>query len=305
MNDAGHTKGRVLVTGATGFIGRDLVAWLAAEGWQVRAAARDPGAVVGGDGIEAVALGDLGQGVDWRALVEGVTHVVHLAGIAHATTRIPDATYHAVNAEAVRTLAVAARAAGVARVVMMSSVRAQCGPAVRGTLTEERAPAPVDAYGRSKLEGERLLATELGECATDWCVLRPVVVYGPGVKANFLALMKAISRGWPLPLASVRNARSLVYVGNLVDAILGCLGRDATFLVSDGAPVSTPGLCGEIGRALGRPARLFPFPTAWLPAKVAASLELDDSAIRRAHGWHPPFTLEQGLGETARWYRGR
>jgi nucleoside-diphosphate-sugar epimerase len=136
-------------------------------------------------------------------------------------------------------------------------------------------------------------------------VLRPPLVYGPAVKANFLALMRAIARGMPLPLAGIENRRSLIYVGNLCDAILACLGSaDKTYLVSDGAPVSTPQLCRAIGAALGRPARLFPVP--WLPGKaLTASLEVDDRAIRAELGWKPPFSFEEGLRLAAAWYRNR
>src|SRR5207248_9079285 len=119
-------------------------------------------------------------------------------------------------------------------------------------------------------------------------VLRPPLVYGPRVKANFLALMHAVNGGWPLPLASLENRRSLIFVGNLADAIIRCLEARGTFLVSDGPPISTAALCRELGAALGRPARLFAFPSRLLPRKLAASLEVDDSAIRAALGWQPP-----------------
>ena len=136
-------------------------------------------------------------------------------------------------------------------------------------------------------------------------------MYGPRVKANFRALLKAIDRGWPLPLASIDNRRSLVYVGNLVDAIICCLerqGQGRTYAVTAGAPVSTPELCREIGRAHAKPARLFPFPPALLGlvpglARLAQSQVADDAAIRAELGWRPPFSLEEGLRRTAAWYR--
>jgi nucleoside-diphosphate-sugar epimerase len=134
-------------------------------------------------------------------------------------------------------------------------------------------------------------------------------VYGPHVKANFLALMKPIGRGIPLPLASIQNRRSLVYVGNLADAILRCIadpravGR--TYLISDGMALSTPALCRAIGGALGRPARLFPFPPRLLPGPLSRSLEVDDRALRTELGWRAPFSLEEGLRATADWYRSR
>jgi nucleoside-diphosphate-sugar epimerase len=128
------------------------------------------------------------------------------------------------------------------------------------------------------------------------------------VRANFLALMRAIARGWPLPLASIQNRRSLVYVGNLCDAIAACLQAPAaagkTFYVTDGAAISTPALCRAIGVALGRPARLFAFPPALLPfEKLTGSLEVDDGDLRRSLGWRPPFSFQEGLGVTAAWYK--
>jgi hypothetical protein len=144
-------------------------------------------------------------------------------------------------------------------------------------------------------------------------ILRPPLVYGPGVKANFLALMRAIDRGWPLPFASVVNQRSLIYVGNLVDAIVRGLERGVvhkTYALSDGAPVSTPELCRAIARALGRPARLFAFPRALLAlvpraSRLVESQVVDDTAFRAELDWRPPFTLERGLRDTAEWYRAR
>ena len=141
-------------------------------------------------------------------------------------------------------------------------------------------------------------------------ILRPPLVYGPHVKANFLALMHAVARGWPLPFASIENRRSLVFVENLCDAILACLqsgnASGKTYVVSDGPPVSTPALCRAIGDALGRPARLFRFPPRLLPLdKLKGSLVVDDAALREELGWKPPFSFEEGLSATAAWYRNR
>lgn len=228
----------------------------------------------------------------------GAEAVVHLAAIAHR--RAPADEIHHVNVELTRKMGEAA-AAGGARLVFLSSVKVH-GEASALPFKEDSPFAPRDVYGVSKVRAEEALRAIPG---LRHAVLRPPLVYGPGVKANFLALMKAIARGIPLPLASIENRRSLVYLGNLVDAILSCLQRDGTFLVSDGAALSTPQLCRALGRALERPARLFAFPPALLPGKLAGSLEVDDSAIRGALGWRPPFSCEEGLHATARWYRGR
>ena len=161
---------------------------------------------------------------------------------------------------------------------------------------------PGDRYAESKLRAEDALRSIPG---LRLVILRPPLVYGPDVRANFLALMSAVARGVPLPLASVRNRRSLIYVGNLVDAVLRCLGRSGTFLLSDGPAPSVAGLCQALGAALGRPARLFPFPPRFLPRRLGASLEVDDSTARRVLGWQPPFSQADGLSATAAWYQGR
>lgn len=232
-------------------------------------------------------------GYELRASVEGCDAVVHLANIAH--TNASPADLHRVNVEGTIAQAKAAATAGARRFVHLSSIKAA---------------QPHDAYGRAKSIAEQALLQLEGLEAV---ILRPPLVYGPRVKANFLALMRAIDRGWPLPLASIENRRSLVYVGNLVDAILRCLAGPAqrrTYAVSDGAPVSTPELCRAIGRALGRPARLFPFPGALLRlapglAPLSQSQEADDRAIRAELGWRPPFSFDEGLRLTAQWYRAQ
>lgn len=254
---------RILVTGASGFIGGHLGPALAAAGHELRTS------------------------------IEGCDAVVHLANIAHAAASPRE--LQRVNVDGTIAQANAALAAGARRFVYLSSIKAA---------------RPVDAYGRAKAEAERGLLRIAG---LETVILRPPLVYGPRVKANFLSLMRAIDRGWPLPLASVHNRRSLIYVGNLVDAIERCLqgaARGKTYAVSDGAPVSTPELCRALGRALGRPARLWPFPPMLLRlapglARLAESLETDDREIRQELGWRPPFSAEEGLRLTAAWYRAR
>jgi nucleoside-diphosphate-sugar epimerase len=230
-------------------------------------------------------------GHELRASVDGCDAVVHLANIAH--TDASPAELHRVNVEGTIAQARAALAAGARRFIYLSSIKAA---------------QPVDAYGRAKSIAEQALLRLEG---LEPVILRPPLVYGPRVKANFLVLMRAIARGWPLPLASIENRRSLIYVGNLVDAILRFLeGRTGVFELSDGAPVSTPELCRAIGRVLDRPARLFPFPVALLrllpgASRLVESQVTDDSTIQAALGWRPPFTFEQGLKDTAEWYRAQ
>jgi nucleoside-diphosphate-sugar epimerase len=228
----------------------------------------------------------------------GSETVVHLAGIAHR--RASKWEYQEVNIALAERLARSAAAEG-AGFLFMSSVKVH-GEHSTEPRREASRIAPVGDYAESKARAEEALRAIPNLRLT---ILRPPLVYGPGVKANFLSLVRALARGWPLPLAAVENRRSLVYVGNLVDAIINCLNVPGTFLVSDGAPISTRQLCREIGDALGRPARLLPFPPALLPRKLVASLEVDDSLIRRTLNWHPPYTRQEGLQATADWYLGR
>jgi len=224
--------------------------------------------------------------------MRGADAVVHLANIAYA--RAPEVELLRVNVQGSLERAQEAAASGVRRFVYLSSALAG------------RAD---DRYGRSKLAAERALAEVRG---IELVVLRPPLVYGPRVKANFLALMRAIARGMPLPLASVNNRRSLVYVGNLVDAVALCLeaprAAGRTLAVSDGAAPSVTELCRRLGEALETPARLFAFPPALLKLvppfrRLAESLEVDDSFLRGELDWRPPFSLQEGLRLTADWYR--
>jgi nucleoside-diphosphate-sugar epimerase len=306
----------VLVTGADGFVGRKLCEALAASGRRVRRALRavDPGVA------DAVAVGDIGGETDWRAALEDASVVVHLAARTHVlreTAADPLAEYRRVNVDGTRRLAQQAAQLGVRRLVFVSSVKVN-GESSEQPFTENDAPRPRDAYGLSKWEAEQALARVAVDTGLEAVVLRPPLVYGPGVKGNFLRLMNLIARGMPLPLASIANRRSLVYVGNLVDAALraidapGVAGR--TYLVSDGDDVSTPDLVRALAQALGVAPRLLPCPPAMLMigaalagrraelARLAGSLQVDGSAARRELGWRPRFNLSQGLAETARWY---
>lgn len=276
---------RVVVTGASGFIGRTLCPRLRARGHEVveldRASLRDP-----------------------AARIAGAQAIVHLAALAHSRG-VDSETLHDVNVELPLALGRAAAAAG-ARMLFMSTVKV-LGESSTSPLKESSPLAPRDAYGRAKAQAETELRAIPGLALT---ILRPPLVYGPGVKANFLALTRAIARGWPLPLAGIENRRSLLYVANLADAVLRCLDAPPgkTFLVADGSPVSTPELCRRIALALGRPARLFHLPRALLElapgaTRLTRSLEVDDGAIRRELGWTPPHSLDEGLQRTAEWLR--
>ena len=309
----------VLVTGASGFVGRALCKVLGAQGYTVRSALRVP---MEQFPYPSIAIGDIGPKTDWSAAVAGCDAVVHLAAHVHVMRESggdPRDGYFRTNVEGTEILGRAAARAGIRRFVFLSSVK------VNGEITRERAftesdpPAPADAYGASKAQAEERLKKIAGETGMEVVILRPPLVYGPGVKANFLSLLRAVDSGVPLPLSLISNLRSLVYVGNLVHALGACLTQPAaansTFFVSDDYDVSTPQLIREIATALGKKPLLFPLPPVLLRgigaltgrtqqiARLTGSLQVDISSIKTALDWQPPFSLQQGLEQTASWYR--
>jgi len=244
---------KILVTGASGFIGSFLLTALRDAGHEVRAASRSR---VEQRGIDYVSAPELGPDADWSRALNGVDVVIHLAGRAHVPSKNADAetneVYFRINTEGTRALAEQAAAAGAKHFVFLSSchaVAAQSGE----ILSAETTPCPISAYGRSKLEAERATRKALSNTACAWTILRPPLVYGKGNKANFGLLLKLVKSGIPLPLASVCNRRSFIYVENLVDVIVACLGNPKAFgknyLPSDGEDVSTPELIRKIAKA--------------------------------------------------------
>ncbi len=287
---------RIVVTGATGFIGRALCPVLAARGHEVVA-------------LERGAIGDPTALADWLRVLSGADAVVHLAAIAHRRG-VDEARLRAVNVEVPLALGRAAAEVG-ARLLFMSSVKVHGEETPSRAFSESSPFAPQDAYGLAKADAETGLRAIRG---LELTVIRPPLVYGPGVRANFLSLMRAVARGWPLPFADLDNRRSLIYSGNLADAVARCVESPAAigraYLVSDGAPLSTPALCRAIGAALGVPAKLFRFSPSLLELasplrKLTRSLEVDDGALRRELAWLPPHALADGLRKTAVWFRGR
>lgn len=299
---------RVLVTGASGFVGRHLLRELSAAGYLVRAALRRPLPEIAG--VEQVIVGDLSGFVDWSAALAGVRHVVHGAGLAHADTALPEEAYRRVNTDATLALADAAQAAGVARFVFLSSIRAQSGPANDLPLSERDAPAPTDAYGRSKLAAERGLA----ERDLAWVVLRPVLVYGPGVKANMAGLVRLARLPLPLPLGGLKAPRSLLAVENLCEAVIFALGEACparrSFIVSDPGALGVaemlaamraglgrrPGLIAVPPALLGLAARLIGRPGAY--ERLANGLVAPPDALLSA-GWQPRIGSEAALARLA------
>jgi nucleoside-diphosphate-sugar epimerase len=313
---------RVLVTGTNGFIGRALVARLLEGGnTRVRALTRRPQPPV--EGLESVMLPELSEAQDWHAALGDVDVVVHLAARVHVMREQaadPLAAFRQTNVGGTLALARAAVAHGVRRFIFISSIKVNGERTVPGQpFTAQDIPDPQDPYARSKLEAEQGLAQLSGAHPMQLTVIRPPLVYGPGVGANFRALMRWLQRGVPLPLGAIHNHRSLLARDNLADLIVTCLDHPAaanrTFLASDGEDLSTTQLLRRLGAALGCPARLVPVPAALLQglARVAGqgavaqrlceSLQVDASATRALLGWRPPLGVDAALRQTAAAFR--
>lgn len=314
---------RFLITGANGFVGKPLCAELLRQGHSVRAAVRSASSAV--ENVEVVAVGSIDGKTDWSDALRGVDVVIHLAARVHVmkdTAADPLAEFLKVNLYGTSNLAQQAARAGVKRFVYVSSVKVN-GEQTAETqpFTESDEPDPQDPYGMSKWRAEQDLRRIAHETGLEVVIVRPPLVYGPGVKGNFIRLLGAIDRGIPLPLAGADNARSLVYVGSLVDALIACASHSGaagqTYLVSDNEDVSTAKLVEKIARALGRNSRSFYFPPGLLRAAAAVlgrseqiarlfgSLRVSAEKLHSELGWTPPYTLEQGLRATAEWYRSR
>lgn len=302
---------KVLVTGANGFVGRMLCGYLKTHGYVVVPAERRAS-----DLASETVVGDIDGKTDWMAILDGCDAVVHLAARVHVmddTAQDPLALYQATNTDATLNLARQAAQTGVKRFVYISSIKVN-GEGRDTPYRETDAAAPEDAYAISKWEAEQGLQRIAADTGLEVVILRPPLVYGPGVKANFQQLLRMVERGWPLPLGAIRNRRSLLYLGNFVDAIRLCIEHPAaagqTFLLDDGQAVSTPELIRALSHAMGLPARLLAVPVKVLElagtllgkraavARLTGSLYVDSSAIRARLGWTPPNTLQQGLAAT-------
>lgn len=307
---------KVLVTGANGFLGRSVTNALMEKGFGVRGAVRGTydGSQVPGN---CVSVGEVNGATDWSHALEGVSSVVHLVARTHVMNEhgrghLQD--YRPVNVEGTRRLAEQAAQACVKRVVFVSSVK------VNGEQTHERAftvtdvPEPEDAYGISKWEAEQVLAEVSVRTGLETVIVRPPLVYGPGVKGNFARLVALAQRRLPLPLGAIDNCRSLVALPNLVDLLVRCVeaseASGQTFFVSDGEDVSTPQLVRLLGEASGRKTALVPVPPALLRMagrltgrseqveRLCGSLQVDISVTKEVLGWQPPMTLRQALHDT-------
>jgi UDP-glucose 4-epimerase len=307
------TRGKILVTGASGFVGAAVLARLRHDGrTAVGVSRRDTPGCARGPALEADG--------DWSALLEGVDTIVHAAARVHVlrdSAQDPLQAFRAVNVDGSVNLARQAALAGAGRFIFLSSVKVLGEATAAGRpFTRQDGPAPEDAYALSKAEAEdrlRALAADTGMAVS---IIRPPLVYGPGVKANFRALMRMLERGVPLPLGAItQNRRSLVGLDNLVDLIITCIDDPAaaneTFLVSDGEDLSTTALLQKLAKAMGVPSRLLPVP-AWvltgaaalagrrrLAQRLCGNLQVDLSHTRARLNWRPPVGVDEGLRRAA------
>lgn len=313
---------RMLVTGASGFVGKALCLEASKRGYAVRGAVRS--SAFADDSIERCMVGGIDANTDWQEALRGVEVVVHLAARVHVmqeTAADPLDAFRGVNVQGTLSLARQAAANGVRRLVYVSSIKVNGEETLDGRrYTEADQPMPQDPYGVSKWEAEQALTRIGAETGLEVVIVRPPLVYGPEVKGNFLQLLRMLAKGLPFPLASVDNQRSLLYVGNMVDAILLCathpLAAGKTFLLSDGEDLSSPALLRLLAQAMGRPARLFACPTGLImfaatligkrghAQRLLGSLQIDSDKIRQHLGWQPPYTVQQGMQATVDWFRG-
>ena len=317
----------MLVTGANGFIGSALCRRLRDAGLLVRGGVRDRSNILRDGGSEAsgfdwVVLRDHSTDTETEQALDGAQAVIHLAARVHIMddqAADPIREFRRVNTDWTERLARAAARQGVRRFVYLSSIKVN-GEGSTVPFTEEDAPNPQDPYGISKWEAEQALANVSSETGLETVVIRSPLVYGPGVGGNFLQLLKTLRAGLPLPLALVANRRSLIYRGNLVDALIRCAqdtrAAGRTYLVSDGEDLSTPELIRRIAKALGVSPRLWPMPIVllrWMAQivgkqatidRLTGSLPIDSSRIRRELNWHPAYSVDQGLAETCSWFSG-
>lgn len=310
--------GTVLVTGASGLVGRAVVDRLLRDGIEVRATARSSQAGLP-ISVELMAGLDLGNATDWSAALAGVGTVIHCAArvhVMHEAAAEPLIEFRRVNVGGTVALAAQAAGAGVRRFVFVSSIKVNGEHTSRGRpFHVDDVAAPVDPYGISKLEAEVGLRQVAEDTGLEVAVVRPPLVYGPGVKANFLRMMNWVQRGIPLPFGSIDNRRSLVALDNLVDLLLACSRHPAaagqTFLAGDGEDLSTTELLRRIGQALGQPARLIPVPMSWLEAsfslmgkrelgrRLCESLQVDITKTRKLLNWSPIISPNEALIKTA------
>jgi len=310
---------KVLVTGASGFVGNATCSRLVVQGMDVIGSVRHP-PTRPLPGVDYRIVGDLSANTDWCDALTGVDAIIHCAARVHVMRESAAdslVAFRATNVAGTEQLARQAAAAGVRRFVFLSSVKVN-GEGGSLAYRETDPPAPQDAYGISKYEAECGLREIAAETGMEVVMVRSPLIYGPGVKANFQALMRALVRGIPLPLGAIHNRRSMVALDNVVDLIVTCIehlaAANETFLVSDGEDLSTTELIRRLARAMDRPARLIPIPTMVLMAcatllgkreearRLCGNLQVNSTKARKVLGWTPPVSVDEGLRRTAKHY---
>lgn len=305
---------RVLVTGATGFVGGHLCRYLLARGYRVRAVGRKKQLTFKHPLLEYHCLPAVNDQADWQHLLPGVDVIVHLAGRAHhmnerGMSALP--LYQEVNVKGTQQLAQAAVKNEVKRFIYISTIKVIGERTIDTPLRAEEQPRPQDPYSLSKLQGEQILQEESRRSGMEWVIIRPPLVYGPGVKGNFRRLVSLAKTHFPIPFGAIRNRRSLVSVYNLSSFIECCLAhpnaRNETFLVSDGEDLSTGQLVKLLRRAQGRRSWVFPFPTSLLKffafllgkrqamERLIDSLQVNIEKSTRLLGWYPPYSIDGSL----------
>ena len=316
----------ILITGATGFVASHLIPSLDKQGWQITAAIRHNPIQISPN-VTPIDTGDIDGSTNWQRTLNGIDTVIHLAARAHILsddTSNPEAEFLKVNTEGTANLVKQSIQAGVKHFVFISSVGAMTTLSNQ-PLTENFPCQPDTPYGRSKLEAEQALISLANQSSMTWTILRPTLVYGPGNPGNMARLIQLINRGLPLPFGLVRNRRSFVYIGNLVDAIAICLthpnAKNQIFLISDGQDLSTPQLIYKIAHHLGRSCNFLPVPPSLLKFagylgntvqhlskrpiplntstidRLLGSLVVDSNLIQTTLNWQPPYTIDQGLSQ--------
>jgi len=315
------TKTQVLITGANGFVGQALCTAAVSSDFLIKGVVRIPQSLPAA--VETVVIGAIDGNTDWRNALQGINVVVHLAARVHVMndqSADPLSDFRKTNVDGTLNLAKQAALAGIQRFVFISSIKVNGESTPLGQpFHADDEPMPMDAYGLSKREAEDALRQLAVETGMDVVIIRPPLVYGAGVKANFLNMMRWLDKGIPLPLGAIHNQRSLVALDNLVDLIITCIthptAANQTFLVSDGDDMSTSQLLRRMARALGKSARLLPVP-AWLlqsgasllgkhavAQRLCGSLQLDISKTRQLLNWTPPISVDEALRKTAQAYR--
>jgi len=306
---------KVLVTGASGFVGRALSFALLEQGHTVRAVVRSADSISPSEGLDVVELQSLDANTDWLTAVNGQQIVIHAAARAYSMTdKAADSLreYRLVNVEGTLNLARQAVGAGVRRFIFISSIKVNGEQTTGGNrYRAEDLPAPEDAYGISKYEAEQGLMQISDNTGLEVVIIRPPLVYGPGVKGNFSSIMRVVKKGFPLPLGAINNKRSLVGIDNLVDLIITCIDHPAAvnqvFLAGDGEDLSTTELLRGVAKAAGISPCLIPVPTSILiflalifdkkamAQRLLGSLQVDVTKAHGLLGWTPPLSVEEGL----------